>query len=115
MTRLFSILFLFAALTLHASPGILRTNVTLAWNYPDADATNVHAFRLYSSTNIALPLTNWTVIATIPGTNRTVTLPIQPPQRFYTITASNWWGESPFSNVAATEKPPVAGTLGIGP
>ena len=102
---------------LAAPPGVLRTNVSLSWIPPtnQPPSTN-YVIKIYSSTNVAIPLTSWPLLTTVSGTNTTVTLPITPPQRFYVATASNWWGESDFSNVAQT--PPVLSdevTLSIGP
>jgi hypothetical protein len=61
--------------------------MSLRWQYaaPDQDVV----FNLRSSTNLALPLTDWPVVAVIPGSNRSWTLPVLPGPRFYTLTASN--------------------------
>lgn len=101
---------------LGAPPGVLRTNVPLTWTYPTNLLSTNLIFKVYSSTNVSVPVTNWPLTATVIGTNTNVVLPINAQQRFFVLTASNWWGESDFSNVAQT--PPVPsdeGTLSIGP
>ena len=86
----------------------VRKSVTFHWEYPAEELTNVLAFKLYSSTDISVPLTNWTVLTNIVGTVTNITIPIQPGKRFFVMTASNWWGESEFSNVADVPAPPCA-------
>jgi hypothetical protein len=86
--------------------------LTLSWqdvsNY-SATVTSM-TYRVYVSTN----LVNWSVL-----TNATVTNPpdktaitqaisVVPGAWFFTVTASNLWGESPQSNVLAL--PPQAST-----
>lgn len=90
-----------------APPGVLRTNVTLTCDYPANQLSTNLTFKVYSHTNLAVAATSWPLVATFKGTNTTVTLPIDATQRYYVMTASNWWGESSFSNVAATEPPPL--------
>lgn len=82
------------------------TPITLAWNYPTNELSTNLTFRLYHSTNITVPLTNWTVITNIAGTNTSVSLPVLPGAHFFALTASNFWGESDFSNVASTPPAP---------
>jgi hypothetical protein len=54
---------------------------------------------------MSLPLTSWVQITNVSGTNISVTFPIDAQQRWFVATASNWWGTSDFSGVAAT--PPL--------
>jgi hypothetical protein len=91
----------------------LRTNVTLVWNYPEAELSTNLVFKLYSSPNPATPLASWALLVTVPGTNTQATVPMQPTNMFFVLTASNYWGESDFSNVASTPVPPRSGTLQI--
>lgn len=89
------------------APGNLRTNVTLMWDkYPTNQISPDLILKVYSSTNLAIPLSNWPLVAIVNPTNVTVTLPLDGNQRFYTMTASNWYGEGNFSVVAATVAPP---------
>lgn len=76
----------------------VKTNVTLVWDYPATELNTNLTFKLYSSTNITVPLTNWPVATNVPGTITNVTLPIQPGMTFYFVTASNEFGESDPSN-----------------
>lgn len=100
---------------LGVSPKPVATKITLMWDYETNQVSPELVFKLYSSTNMTVPLTNWTVLAVVPGTNRSVTLPVEPGVRFYALTASNWWGESDFSNAVGTPAAPVASALGIRP
>jgi hypothetical protein len=99
---------------------------TLSWTY--TNTTPPDAFVLSCTTNLATPLTNWTVLAVVPcpitatnvSTNQgllltnytqtlvtNVTVQLPPAQWFFTCQASNQWGLSFFCpNLAATEPPP---------
>jgi hypothetical protein len=70
-------------------------------------------FKLYHSTDPAVPLAQWTPLTNIAGTNLSVTLNIEPGVHCFFLTASNWWGESDPSNVASTPAPPRSGNLTI--
>lgn len=95
-----------AVLCLGAPPGVIRTNVTLAWDpYPTNQISPDLVLKVYSSTNATAPLSTWPLLTTVNPTNSTVTLPTDAQQRFFVMTASNWWGESFFSNV--TNTPPT--------
>ena len=100
--------------TLAAPPGILRTNVTLVWNHtnpPVLIGTNLFIdpgiFKVYSTTNPAIALTNWPLFSIVAGTNNTTTFTMQPQMRFYAMTFSNFWGESTFSGVVWTPPMPL--------
>jgi hypothetical protein len=116
MKTTIALLLTFLAVTpLFAPPGVLRTNITLAWIPANTPSTNF-IYKIYSSTNILQPPTNWSVYATASGSVSNITLPIDANQRWFVMTASNWWGESSFSNVAST--PPIPRydqEFGIGP
>jgi hypothetical protein len=84
----------------------LRTNLTLqVLNYPANELSTNLVFKVYSTTNINLSVTNWPLYRTVVATNSQISLPIDANQRFFVLTSSNWWGESSFSNVAGT--PPL--------
>lgn len=106
-------------LALHAAvvPGVFPTQVTLKWDqYPTNQISPDLVFKIYSHTNIAVPFTNWPVVKTVAGTNLSTTFPMQPAARYFVLTASNFWGESSFSNVASTPAPPRSDVpLGIEP
>ena len=61
------------------------STVTLIWDYPQPSADIV--FNVYQSTNAAASLSKWKVATNVTVT--TCTLPIQPGNCFYTVTASN--------------------------
>jgi len=91
------------------------TNVTLRWDYPAAELAGI-TFKLYSHTNLLVPWATWPVIAVT--TNLHAVVPMQPQQRFFYATASNFWGEtSPPSNSAGTPPPPrsVNTAIELGP
>ena len=91
-------------------------NVVLAFDYPVSDLDTNLVFKLYGTTNVALPLTNWLVMASaaatsavstnLIGTNLVATfnipVTITPGRFFFVCTASNFWQESVPSNVAST-------------
>jgi len=102
--------------SLAAPPGVMRTNVNLAWDYPTNELSTNLTFKLYSATNIASPVATWPLLTTVVGTNLSVTLPIDAQQRYFVMTASNWWGESIPSNVAGTPPLPRSDSkLSLGP
>lgn len=101
--------------------GEWKDYVVIRWEYEDKQypelsyATNLW-FRLFAHTNIAEPMANWPLIAVINGTNRQAKVQLAPGHYWFTMTASNWWGESVFSNVAEVYGPPSSDSkLSIGP
>ena len=106
-----------------AAPALAPTNpvpVVLAFDYPTNDLPNVRSFRVYGSTNLSAPTVNWQELTNCWATNLVTTnlsstaspnaalhvsVTVQPGTRFFVVTSSNFWGESPFSNIAAT--PPL--------
>ena len=85
-------------------------NVTLSWDYPAAELSTNLTFKVYGSSDITVPMTSWTVLTNMVGTNTSVSLKITPGAFFFVMTSSNRWGESPFSNVASTPPLPRAST-----
>jgi hypothetical protein len=90
----------------------LRTNVTLVWDYPAAELSPDLTFKLYYTTNVALPTASWSLYTNVVGTNLHLDVPITSQARWFTLTASNVIGEGDFSNAALTA-PPRSGTLRI--
>lgn len=85
----------------------LKNSVSLSWDYDTNNAPDV--FKLYTSTDITTPTTNWTLVATVSGNIHNATISNIPAQQaFYYVTASNWWGESNPSNIAGTPQIPGA-------
>lgn len=100
---------------LWAAP-ISTNGVILMWDYPTNLLSTNLVFKLYSSTNATAPLSTWALVKTIPGTVTATSFPMQPEARFFVMTASNFWGEANFSNVAATPAAPRSDvTLSIAP
>lgn len=89
-------------LTLLAVTPLPPTPLTLRWDFPTNKLEGI-TFKIYYTTNLATPKTNWTVLGTT--TNLFFSTPIAPGAYFFSVTASNLWGEGDFSNVAST--PPV--------
>ena len=85
-------------------------SVTLAWDYPTNELSTNLTFIVYSTTNIITPLTNWARLTNVIGTNLQSTVTIQPGQRYFVVTASNFWMESEFSNVVYTPPLPAVGS-----
>jgi len=102
-------------------------NLKLAWDYPTNAISDNLVFKLHYTTNLYQPLTNWGRIfvsatnaialtnAAVAGTNYVFTnsLPVEPGAWFFIATATNEWGESDPSNVAATPPLPRKTQLGI--
>lgn len=99
------LLLLLLALPAMGAPGVLRTNAMLRWTYPTNELSTNLTFYIYSHTNISVPLTNWPVLTNVVGTNLSVAFPINAQQRWFFMTASNWWAESLPSEVVGT--PPL--------
>lgn len=112
--RILPIIILFIGLSASAQTNLGA--IHLAWDYPSNELVGVDAsFIIRSSADITVPVTNWpviyndswtnTIITNFDGTNYTFTIGylVQPiEKRFYIATASNFWGESFFSNTSST-------------
>lgn len=83
-------------------------SVTLSWDYPTNELSTDIVFKVWTSTDVTVPVTNWTLITNVVGTNTSVTFSVQPGVHFYALTASSvfWKLDSVFSNVAATPPEP---------
>jgi len=82
----------FAGAPLPVAP--LKT-VTLTWDYPESELNTDLTFKIYNTTNVSLPITNWEVLHVI-GTQCWTRFPAGSDARFFVITASNAFGESDF-------------------
>jgi hypothetical protein len=74
----------------------LGASITLVWDANDP-TEQVTGYNLYEKSG-----TNWVKVATT--TNTTHTLDVQPGVHVFVVTATNFWGESPFSSTAETPK-----------
>lgn len=59
--------------------------ITLMWDYPQLDPEIV--FNVYSTTNIAAPVSQWSVVTNVKQLS--CSLPLQDGNRFFTVSASN--------------------------
>lgn len=93
-----------------AGQGLLRSNVTLYWDYDPLLLTNM-SFYVRGSPDVALPVSGWAVKAALIGTSNgptatNVTIPLAPQEYFFVCQASNFWGLSDPSNIASVPPPP---------
>lgn len=93
-----------------APTGLTATNtatITVKWVYPfDLLVVDDPDFRVYWSDDLAIPMTNWVLVATTKAMAVKVT--VVPGVNFFAVNASNFWGVSFFSDV--TNTPPVVKT-----
>lgn len=113
MKALIALLFLLLPLGAKAAVPTTPQLVILAWDYPTNELRAELSFKLYTSTNLAVPMTNWLVLTNVAGTNLAAAVRIEPGEHFFTLTASNFWGESDFSNVASVPPLPKSGAITI--
>jgi len=71
--------------------------VRILWTYAVAMQTPDLVFKLYHSTNLAVAVKKWPLLTNVPGTLRSVTVPVNQRQEFFILTASNYLGESKFA------------------
>lgn len=90
-----------------SAPGTLRPNIELYWS-PNPPAEQVTAYRLYSK---AFMTDNWALAFTLPGSATNLFLQPTDAGKYYVITASNLWGESPFSATVWAPPPPSSNGL----
>jgi len=106
MKKPLTLLLLISCVCLIAAPGQLRDSITIEWEYPPEELSTNLTFYVYSSTNVSTPLTNWPRLATVTGTNLSVTVPMTAQARYFVMTSSNYWGQAAFSAVASTPPAP---------
>jgi alpha/beta superfamily hydrolase len=82
--------------------------VTLAWQHGASGPDPATTYRIYHSTDVALPVAQWAEVAQIAGDQTNHSLNIMPGEHFFVMNASNFWGlSSNYSNVASTPEVPV--------
>lgn len=95
-----------ALLALAFTGAPLRNTITFTWGpYSPSELNTNLTFRIYSSFDVAVPLTNWALFTNASGVTN-ITVAMTPTNRYFFITASNLWGESSPSAVASTPAPP---------
>jgi hypothetical protein len=67
--------------------------IQLQWNFPLNRQTPDMVFKVYHSTTLAKPVKQWALLTNIPAIYRSVYLPADKPQEFFTVTVSNFLGE----------------------
>lgn len=89
--------------------GLLR----VAWDYPEADLSPDVVFEIFSSPVNSVPSTNWTLVASVAGTNLTALVPASLGRSFWAARATNptLGIESIFSNVDDAVVPRVPANL----
>jgi hypothetical protein len=85
--------------TAFAVSGAVRATALLLWDYPAEEVAGV-TFKVYFSTNMSTPASNWGLVTNVTGTN--VVVPISAGNGFWFVTASNEFGESGLSNIATS-------------
>lgn len=99
-----SILTVSVACSVIAQEYLLQTpaavgNITLGWSYPASELSTNLTFKIRGSTDPNLVKTSWPVLTNVIGTVTNTTIKINPGKYYFTMTASNLWGETIFYNV----------------
>ncbi len=99
ISKRFLALILLASITASAAivPPSETSKVKLEWDYPLDQLSPTLLFKIYHSTDINVPVSQWQVLTNVVGTNLSVVLPKQSGTHFFAITASNASGESAFA------------------
>lgn len=104
--------------------GATTNRISLSWDNSPEFGTNLD-FHVYSTTNFALPVTEWphlTNVNFVTATNsakvgeggRLEILPAEDTLRFYVLTASNFTGQTDFSDPVSVRRLPRGTGLKIG-
>jgi hypothetical protein len=108
VTAIKTLLFLCVAMIALTAAAQITGHVNLFWGYPPSDYTNTFSVNVYETTNFNAPA--WNLLTNVSGAQTNILLDIQPGAHFFRLTATNFWGESDFSNTATT--PPTAPLIG---
>lgn len=115
----------FLAVGLLSAPNNLRKTITLLWTPSSADAERYVLYvnpspvlTVVTNSNgtveyFAVSTNGWLQLMSVPGTVSNVTFSVTPGEMYYSMTGSNWWGESDFSNVCKTPGKPGGGKLSL--
>lgn len=92
-------------------------NITLLFDAPtNSGPVSNLVYRIRATNDISAPLATWPVALVITNNSSntvSVVLQVVPGERYYTVTASNLFFESDFSNTASTPQVPAVQTLSI--
>lgn len=88
--------YLLASAAIPAGP----VGIRIHWDYPPEEIAGT-TFRIYRSPKAAVPDITWELAAVVTGQTN-VNLTVSPGRSYYSVTASNFWGEGNFSSVAST-------------
>lgn len=112
---------LFWALVCLGSPLLVgpppTPQITLWWDYDTNLLSTNLWFNFYETTNLTTPLTNWSRIGTVVGTNLSANFNIVPGEHFIVGTSSNFWGETSITSNYTYTPPlpaPINNTIKIG-
>ena len=98
-TLILALFFLLLSASSRADP---PARIFLMWDLPTDALTTNASVQVYCSTNASAPLKSWPMITNTPATTNAIQLSVSPGQAFYSVTYSNLWGVSDFSQVAST-------------
>lgn len=104
--RLLLLAIILLAATLSAERGVFKTTVCLEWD-PPSDPADLEgtAYKIYGSHDITEPMVLWPVITSVVG-QTWAEFETELVATFFAVTATNWRGESAFSNVLRVSGPP---------
>lgn len=85
--------------------GQLANGVVVEWTYPTNELSTNLTFIIHRGTNVAQPVSTWTPLTNIVGTNLSATVDMPPGEYYFALMVSNFWGTS-FSKVVSTPPPP---------
>ena len=69
----------------------------IAWDYPVTRETPDLVFNVYSTSDLSVPMRQWALRTTVPGSARSVQVLADNPQSYFVLTASNSSGESAYA------------------
>jgi hypothetical protein len=80
-----------------AIPAPSSKTIRILWSYAIASQTPDLVFKIYHSYDAAVAVRYWPLLTNVPGSVRSVTVPMNQPREFFILTASNYLGESRFA------------------
>lgn len=86
--------------------------VVLTWDYPlNLTNDNTLVFRVLQHTNVAAPMSQWTLLSNVPNYSLIATVQVSQPFNFFRLDASNYWGAGFYSNITNTPQSATNATL----